>query len=33
MKTLPFQEERKLPLGILEDLEEFYENNYHDDLN
>lgn len=33
MKTLPFQEERKLPLGMLEDLEEFYEDNYHNDLN
>ena len=31
MRSLPFQEERKLPLYVLEDLEDFYQDNYHDD--
>ena len=32
MKIVPFQEERELPLNALGELEEFYEENYHDDL-
>ena len=28
LKKLPYQEERKLPLDILEDMEDFYSNNY-----
>lgn len=29
METLPFQEERKLPRNILENMESFYDDNYH----
>ena len=31
MRSLPYQEERKLPLDILSDMESFYDDNYHDD--